>query len=78
MFFRRGLGDTHDRWLTAKLWLFTLGALLALLGMGLESGWLMGAAGLALGAGLLLRFLPSARTGPRDREEPSEPPRPDR
>lgn len=57
MFFRRGLGDEPDPWLTAKLWLFGIGAILALLGMGLANDWLIGAAALALGAGLLLRFV---------------------
>jgi hypothetical protein len=46
-----------DPWLQAKLWIFSIGALLALLGMGLENGWLIGAAGIMLAAGLLLRFV---------------------
>ena len=56
MFFRRGVGD--DPWLTEKLWLFGLGALLALVGMALENTWLIGAAGLALAAGMALRLVP--------------------
>ena len=58
MFFRRGLGDAPDPWLTAKLWLFGVGALLALLGMTLANDWLIGAAAVALLAGLVLRFVP--------------------
>ena len=56
MFFRRGVAD-DDPWLRPKLWLFSIGAILALLGMGLENDWLIGAAALVLLAGLLLRFL---------------------
>lgn len=56
MFFRRGVAE-DDPWLQAKLWLFSIGALLALLGMGLENDWLMGAAGVVLLAGLVLRFV---------------------
>lgn len=56
MFFRRGVAD-DDPWLQAKLWIFTAGALLALAGMLLENDWLMGAAGIVLLAGVLLRFV---------------------
>lgn len=55
MFFRRGI--SHDEWLRVKLWLFGAGAILALLGMGLQNNWLMGIAGLVLAAGVLLRFV---------------------
>lgn len=58
MFFRRGVGDAPDPWLTVKLWLFGAGALLALLGMTLANDWLIGAAAVALLAGLVLRFVP--------------------
>lgn len=63
MFFRRGVAD-DDPWLRPKLWLFSTGALLALLGMGLENGLLMGAAAVVLLAGLALRFV-----RPQRREE---------
>ena len=56
MFFRRGV--SADGWLQVKLWLFGLGALLALIGMALENDWVIGAAGLVLLAGLAVRFLP--------------------
>lgn len=55
MFFRRGVSD--DGWLQVKVWLFTLGALVALVGMGLRNDWLIGAAGLLLAGGVLLRFV---------------------
>ena len=55
MFFRRGVAE-DDRWLELKMWLFSIGALLALLGMLLENDWVMGAAGVVLLAGFLLRF----------------------
>lgn len=61
MFFRRGVAD-DDPWLTAKLWLFGIGALLALVGMLFENDWLIGAAAVVLLAGALLRFVPR-RTG---------------
>ena len=56
MFFRRGVAD-DDPWLDVKLWVFSVGALLALLGMGLQKAWLIGVAGIVLGAGVLLRFV---------------------
>lgn len=56
MFFRRGVAD-DGRWLQAKLWIFSIGALLALVGMFLENDWVIGGAGLVLATGLLLRFL---------------------
>ena len=62
MFFRRGVAD-DDPWLRPKLWLFSIGAILALLGMGLESDWLIGAAAVALLAGLALRFLKPGGAG---------------
>lgn len=61
MFFRRGVAD-DDPWLRPKLWLFSIGAILALLGMGLENDLLIGAAALLLVAGLGLRFLKPRRT----------------
>lgn len=66
MFFRRGVaGD--DRWLEAKMWLFSIGALLALLGMLLENDWVMGAAGVVLLGGFLLRF--ADRSGEEETED---------
>ncbi len=62
MFFRRGVAD-DDPWLGPKLWLFSIGAVLALLGMGLENDWLIGAAAVALVAGLALRFVKRATPG---------------
>lgn len=66
MFFRRGVAD-DDAWLQAKLWLFSIGALVALVGMLLENRWLIGAAALVLAAGMILRFVPA--TGGREDEE---------
>ena len=56
MFFRRGVAR-NDRWLEAKMWLFSIGALTALIGMLLENDWVMGAAAIFLLAGFLLRFV---------------------
>lgn len=61
MFFRRGVSD-DDPWLQAKLWLFGIGAILALFGMGLENDWLIGTAGVVLFAGFVLRFFRGGRT----------------
>jgi hypothetical protein len=66
MFFRRGVPDNGDPWVTEKIWIFTSGALLAMVGMFLDNRWLMGAAGLLLLAGVLLRFVP--RRQPDDQE----------
>ncbi|MFO7894967.1 MAG: hypothetical protein R6U63_14740 [Longimicrobiales bacterium] len=68
MFFRRGVGG-DDRWLQAKLWIFSIGALLALVGMFLENDWLIGGAGLVLAAGLVLRFLDRGDADGGDAEE---------
>ena len=57
MFFRRGVAD-DDPWLRPKMWLFSAGAILALVGMGTSSGWIIGIAGVVLASGLLLRFVP--------------------
>ncbi|MFP4623344.1 MAG: hypothetical protein ACOC3J_01965 [Gemmatimonadota bacterium] len=56
MFFRRGLSGP-DPWLDIKLWIFSIGAILALLGMGFREEWLIGAAAVVLLAGLALRFV---------------------
>lgn len=52
---RRG----YDRYLPWKVRALWLGGALALLGMWLESGWLLGPATVVLLAGILLRFLPA-------------------
>lgn len=62
MFFRRGI--SNDGWLQVKLWIFSIGAILALLGMGFRNDWIMGAAGLVLLAGVLLRFVDRKPQGP--------------
>lgn len=58
MFFRRGVAE-DDPWLRPKLWLFSAGALAAVVGMAMENDWLIGGAGVVLGIGVLLRFLPA-------------------
>lgn len=55
MFFRRGVAE-DDRWLEVKMWLFSIGALTALVGMFLENDWVMGVAAIFLLAGFVLRF----------------------
>lgn len=56
MFFRRGV--RNDEWLSARIALFTAGALLAVVGMVLRNDWVIGAAGLVLAAGIAVRFIP--------------------
>lgn len=56
MFFRRT--RRGDPWLPLKIILFSVGAILALAGMVLDSDLIILAAGLTLAAGLLLRFVP--------------------
>lgn len=55
MFFRRT--GRADRWTSARVALFTVGALLALAGMLLENDWVIAAAALVLVAGIALRFV---------------------
>lgn len=78
MFFRRGIRD--DAWLPAKIALFSVGALIAVVGMLLQSDWVIGIAGLVLAAGILIRFVPRPDGDERDEpgDEPDPPPqRPD-
>lgn len=63
MFFRRR-PPTDDRWLRAKIWIFSIGAVLALAGMALEEDRLVAVAAVVLLVGMALRFL--------DRQEPSD------
>jgi membrane protein implicated in regulation of membrane protease activity len=68
MFFRRGVSD-DDPWLQPKLWLFSVGAILALVGMATEAAWVIGLAGLVLAIGVLLRFVPRRSATRSGREE---------
>ena len=68
MFFRRG--DTYDDRLPAKIASFTVGALLAIVGMILQNDWVVGAAAVVLAAGILIRFAPR----PDDADDEREPP----
>jgi hypothetical protein len=72
VFFRRGVSSKDDPWVAEKIWVFTVGALVAMVGMLLENPWLMGAAALLLLGGILLRFIPrggdSDEGGPTDRD----------
>lgn len=68
MFHRRsGTGGPHLRW---RMVLLGLGALLALLGMGLDRDWMVNAALGILVLGFGLRFLPGGEDGEEgDRRE---------
>ena len=72
MFFRRGVSE-DDRFLEAKLWIFSAGAILALVGMGLQNDWLIGAAGLLLAAGIALRLWSRRRADPDSAREVDRP-----
>ena len=65
MFFRRGIRD--DRWLGLKIAFFSVGALLAVVGMSFRNDWIVAAAAFVLFAGFLLRFAPG-----RDGEQVTE------
>ena len=74
MFFRRSTSHHDDPWLAEKLWLFTAGAVAAIVGMLLDSTWLMAIAALLLVAGVFIRFLPRGRgrpDGPNGRVPPT-------
>jgi hypothetical protein len=58
VFFRRGVPGGDDPWVTEKISLFTVGALVAMVGMLLDHRWLMGLAAVLLLGGVLLRFIP--------------------
>ena len=58
MIFRPSRARRNDRFLDAKLLIFTLGAACALGGMALDLGWLVYLAIGILALGLVLRFLP--------------------
>lgn len=47
------------------MWIFGVGAVLALLGMGLHNDWLIGAAAVVLASGILLGLLERQRGEPR-------------
>jgi hypothetical protein len=82
MFFRRGTSHHDDPWLTEKLWLFTAGAVTAMVGMLLDTSWLMAVGAFLLACGVLIRFLPRGehygeseeKVGPGD-TDPGETPR---
>jgi hypothetical protein len=57
VFFRRRAAG-EDPWLVAKMWIFAIGAGLALAGMATEIRWLIGAAAVVLVAGIAIRFVP--------------------
>ncbi len=56
LFFRRS--DDGAPWLHARLWLFGIGAAIALAGIALDDDRVIGAAILILAVGFLLRLLP--------------------
>lgn len=69
MFFRRGGAEEDDR-LAEKIAIFTVGALLALLGMAIGNDWVVGAAALVLVAGIVIRFAPGRAPSDDERGRP--------
>lgn len=60
------------RYLEWKVRLFTLGAVLAVVGMAVESDWMIRTAIVVLAIGLVLRFLPGGRETVLDQEHDQE------
>ena len=75
MFFDRS--RRAGRYLEWKVRLFTLGAVLAVVGMATDQTWMTWAAIVVLVAGMVLRFLPGGRGGEEDpaveSDAPTEP-----
>lgn len=67
-------GRTAGPYLRWKVRLFTAGAGLALAGIYLEETWLVSAAIVVLGGGVLLRFLPRRKDGSGIHDGPQGPP----
>lgn len=63
MFFRRGASS--GRWLHVRMGIFGVGALLALMGMGLHHDWLIWAAAIVLASGILLGLVARRQGEPR-------------
>jgi hypothetical protein len=61
-------GRKAGRYLEWKVRIFSVAAVLALVGIYLESGWMTGAAMGLLALGLLLRLLPDGGSGPDEGE----------
>jgi len=59
-------GRKAGRYLEWKVRIFSVAAVLALVGIYMESGWMTGAAIGMLVVGMLLRFLPADAEGPED------------
>lgn len=68
IFMDRSRRADHYPWLEWKVRLFVIGAALAVGGMVLEEGWIIGVAIVVLIAGFMLRFLPGGQ-GVRHRDE---------
>lgn len=59
----------HDRWLTLKVWSFSAGSVLAVVGMAWEANWMVYVAIGVLAVGFAARFFPQ---GEEDGEEEEE------
>jgi hypothetical protein len=68
IFLDRGRRADHYPWLEWKVRLFVIGAALAIGGMIMDEGWLIGVAIVVLAAGFGLRFLPGGQ-GVRSEDE---------
>jgi hypothetical protein len=71
VFFRRTQSD-DDPWLREKVWIFTAGAVVALVGMLSDTTWVIGLGALILLSGIALRFLPRRERDPSDSDDPRD------
>jgi hypothetical protein len=63
----------EDPWVTEKVWVFAAGAVAAMVGMLMDSVWVMAGAGVLLAAGVLLRFIPRGSGTAGDEGSPRDP-----
>lgn len=71
MFYRRGPNASGTRFLVARLWIFAIGAVLAVVGMVLGNDWIVWVAAAVLVSGVILRLVASRApddTDPSDLE----------
>ena len=71
MFYRRGASPSGTRFLVARLWIFAIGAVLAVVGMVLGNDWIVWLAAAVLVSGVVLRLVASRVSADRDESDPA-------